>query len=137
MRNLIPQPVFCAPGQGEFLVQPESVIVVTGDAGALDGVAQALAEMLHEVTGNRPPIHATATRHAAITLRLDPDAAAAARLGSEGYRLTITPDSVEIEHRGSRHWIANDDVIVCAGGVLPTQFLQDIGVEVETKFGTS
>lgn len=96
MRNLIPQPVFCAPGQGEFLVQPESVIVVTGDAGALDGVAQALAEMLHEVTGNRPPIHATATRHAAITLRLDPDAAAAARLGSEGYRLTITPDSVEI-----------------------------------------
>jgi len=50
--------------------------------------------------------------------------------------IAIEPDSVEIERHGKRHWITNDDVIVCAGGVLPTQFLQDIGIEVETKFGT-
>lgn len=33
--------------------------------------------------------------------------------------------------------IANDDVIVCAGGLLPTQFLSDMGITVETKFGTA
>jgi thioredoxin reductase (NADPH) len=32
--------------------------------------------------------------------------------------------------------IPNDVVIVCAGGILPTQFLKDVGIEVETKFGT-
>ncbi|WP_219894653.1 NAD(P)-binding domain-containing protein [Aquisediminimonas profunda] len=32
--------------------------------------------------------------------------------------------------------IANDAVIVCAGGVLPTEFLKRTGIEVETKFGT-
>jgi thioredoxin reductase len=33
--------------------------------------------------------------------------------------------------------LRNDTVIVCAGGILPTKFLQDVGVEVETKFGTA
>jgi thioredoxin reductase (NADPH) len=28
-------------------------------------------------------------------------------------------------------------VIVCAGGILPTPFLKTIGIEVETKYGTS
>lgn len=30
----------------------------------------------------------------------------------------------------------NDAVIVCAGGILPTKLLKDIGVKVETKYGT-
>ena len=32
--------------------------------------------------------------------------------------------------------IANDDVIVCAGGVLPTDFLRRVGIHIETKYGT-
>ena len=32
--------------------------------------------------------------------------------------------------------IQNDAVIVCAGGVLPTPFLKEIGVMVETHYGT-
>jgi len=31
--------------------------------------------------------------------------------------------------------IKNDGVIVCAGGILPTPFLKEIGIEVETKHG--
>ena len=31
----------------------------------------------------------------------------------------------------------NDAVIVCAGGILPTAFLKDTGINVETKFGTA
>jgi len=32
---------------------------------------------------------------------------------------------------------SNDAVMVCAGGILPTRFLQKAGIEVETKFGTT
>ena len=31
----------------------------------------------------------------------------------------------------------NDNVIICAGGILPFQFLRDIGIDVETKYGSS
>jgi len=33
--------------------------------------------------------------------------------------------------------IPNDAVIVCVGGILPTGFLKDIGIEVETKYGSA
>lgn len=53
----------------------------------------------------------------------------------------IEADAVELvvggASGGARRRIANDVVIVCAGGVLPTQFLRDIGIEVETKFGVA
>ncbi len=48
----------------------------------------------------------------------------------------INADSVDLNCNGERRQIANDDVIVCAGGLLPTQFLHDTGISVETKFGT-
>jgi len=31
----------------------------------------------------------------------------------------------------------NDAVIVCAGGVLPTPMLKELGIRVETKYGTA
>jgi thioredoxin reductase/Pyruvate/2-oxoacid:ferredoxin oxidoreductase delta subunit len=42
---------------------------------------------------------------------------------------------VELDHDGKLLEIANDTVIVSAGGVLPTGFLKQIGIEVETKYG--
>jgi thioredoxin reductase (NADPH) len=33
--------------------------------------------------------------------------------------------------------VPNDTVIVCAGGVLPTPLLKDIGIRFETKHGTA
>ena len=32
--------------------------------------------------------------------------------------------------------VANDEVIVCAGGILPTDFLRRVGIHIETKYGT-
>lgn len=49
----------------------------------------------------------------------------------------IRDDAVVIEQNGKAYVVPNDDVIVCAGGILPTGFLKNIGVEVETKFGTA
>jgi hypothetical protein len=49
----------------------------------------------------------------------------------------IGADLVELAQRERRIRIANDAVIVCAGGILPTAFLKSIGIEVETKYGTT
>jgi putative YpdA family bacillithiol system oxidoreductase len=49
----------------------------------------------------------------------------------------IGPEHVEIEQDGRLETLANDAVIVCAGGILPTGFLKSIGIEVETKHGTA
>jgi thioredoxin reductase len=48
----------------------------------------------------------------------------------------ITPAEVEIETPSERLLLRNDAVIVNAGGVLPTDFLKSVGIEIETKFGT-
>lgn len=48
----------------------------------------------------------------------------------------IEPDAVRLVWRGEERRIPNDIVIICAGGVLPTQFLHEMGIEVETKFGS-
>jgi thioredoxin reductase/NAD-dependent dihydropyrimidine dehydrogenase PreA subunit len=49
----------------------------------------------------------------------------------------ILPDRVELTHKGAPIVVANDAVIVQAGGVLPTSLLREIGVTVETKYGTA
>ncbi len=48
----------------------------------------------------------------------------------------ITADRVVLSGDGGRETLDNDIVIVCAGGVLPKDFLGEIGVSVETRFGT-
>jgi thioredoxin reductase len=49
----------------------------------------------------------------------------------------IDPAAVLLRARGESRWFTNDVVIVCAGGILPTAFLQSMGIEVETKYGTA
>jgi thioredoxin reductase/Pyruvate/2-oxoacid:ferredoxin oxidoreductase delta subunit len=43
---------------------------------------------------------------------------------------------VEIECAGRCEAIPNDAVIINAGGILPTSFLKELGIQVETKYGT-
>ncbi|MEQ1509777.1 MAG: NAD(P)-binding domain-containing protein [Sphingopyxis sp.] len=49
---------------------------------------------------------------------------------------SISPDSVQLRTASGPKILPNDAVIVCVGGILPTQFLKDIGISVETKYGT-
>jgi len=49
----------------------------------------------------------------------------------------IAPGDVAIEQGGQLHRFKNDAIIVNAGGVLPTEFLRSIGINVETKYGTA
>jgi thioredoxin reductase len=48
----------------------------------------------------------------------------------------ITKDQVFLDSNGETIVIANDAVIVCVGGVLPTPMLKALGIAVEVKFGT-
>jgi thioredoxin reductase (NADPH) len=49
----------------------------------------------------------------------------------------IDAGEVALEQDGAPIMLANDAVIVSAGGVLPSEFLKRIGISVETKHGTA
>jgi len=49
----------------------------------------------------------------------------------------IEPQSVVLNHEGRTHEVENHSVLVSAGGVLPTDFLRSIGIEIDTKYGTA
>jgi len=49
----------------------------------------------------------------------------------------IGTDTLELSYEGQVQTIPNEAVIVCAGGILPTDFLKSIGISMETKYGTA
>jgi thioredoxin reductase (NADPH) len=49
----------------------------------------------------------------------------------------IAEDRVVLDIEGRGMELPNDAVIVSAGGILPSDFLRGIGVQVETKYGTA
>lgn len=51
--------------------------------------------------------------------------------------LSIAENTVAISAGGVDQTIPNDAIIVCAGSILPTAFLQSIGINMETKYGTA
>ncbi|HVO90719.1 MAG TPA: NAD(P)-binding domain-containing protein [Casimicrobiaceae bacterium] len=57
------------------------------------------------------------------------------RTGTEVKR--ILPEKVELTGPQNEFSLRNDAVIVQAGGVLPTAMLRELGVLVETKYGTA
>jgi thioredoxin reductase/NAD-dependent dihydropyrimidine dehydrogenase PreA subunit len=48
----------------------------------------------------------------------------------------IEKSHVHLDHDGKSVCHENDGVIVCAGGILPTGMLKEMGIKVETKYGT-
>lgn len=49
----------------------------------------------------------------------------------------IEPQQVHLERKGEALSLQNDAIIVCAGGILPTKFLEETGIAIERKFGTA
>ena len=49
---------------------------------------------------------------------------------------SIEPQSIALQADGTVRKVENDAVIISAGGVLPTDFLRSVGIEIDTKFGT-
>jgi thioredoxin reductase len=49
----------------------------------------------------------------------------------------IAADSVTVERKGKAVSLPNEAVIIAAGGVVPTEFLKNVGIRVQTKYGTA
>lgn len=50
---------------------------------------------------------------------------------------SFSQETVTIEQQGNIIEIPNNAAIICAGGILPTGFLKETGINVETKHGTA
>ena len=50
---------------------------------------------------------------------------------------SIEQDRVLISQDDKLVELANEAIIVCAGGILPTWLLEEIGIGMETKYGTA
>jgi thioredoxin reductase/ferredoxin len=59
------------------------------------------------------------------------------RVVFESQVLGIEPTTVVLDCKGRTLELTNDSVIVSVGGILPSDFLRSVGVEVETKHGTA
>jgi thioredoxin reductase len=115
----------------------QHVLVVGGGDSALEAAASVAEERGTTVTlsyrgeafGRAKPKNRARIDHGikrgAITVLLNSTVSA------------IGPDRVELRTSQGQVVIRNDAVIVCAGGILPTDFLKKIGIDIETKYGTA
>ncbi len=124
------------------LIDPEQyagrrVLVVGGGDSALEAAARIAEQPGTKVTlSYRGKAYSRArAKNREKVARLVADGAIDELLESNVVR--IKTDDVEISCSDGVRIVPNDGVIVCAGGILPTQFLHDMGIVVETKFGTA
>ena len=124
------------------LIDPEqyrgqAVLVVGGGDSALEA-AIALSE--------QPDTDVTLSYRSAAFSRVKPKNRSALERLEQAGRLRVLLNSqvlsiaerhVEIDHDGAPQRLRNDAVIVCAGGILPTPMLKEMGIRVETKYGTA
>jgi thioredoxin reductase (NADPH) len=114
----------------------QHVLVVGGGDSALEAAVRIAEEPGATVTLAHRGVSFSRAR-AVNRERVDgAERAGALRVLRQSSVKRISRRDVEIEQAGQRLRIKNDAVIVCAGGVLPTAFLKNIGIDIETKYGT-
>ena len=114
----------------------QHVLVVGGGDSALEAAAS-----IAEQPGTHVTLSYRSDAFSRAKLKNRQRVDAARKSGKLTTRLSSTvaligPGHVELDYEGRRMKLRNDAVIVCAGGILPTAFLENIGVEVERKHGT-
>jgi len=134
------------PGEGSGkvvyrLIDPEQyrnrkILVVGGGDSALEAAASVAAQPATEVSLSYRSTAFSRCKPANRQKIADLQQAGSINLLLGSSVKAIHDTHVEIEQDGKLVTLQNDAVIVCAGGILPTPFLKDIGIQVETKYGT-
>lgn len=124
------------------LIDPEQyrgqrVLVVGGGDSALEAAAS-----IAEVSGTQVTLSYRGEAFARAKARNREQVQAATAVGRlttllRSNVLQIEADAVVLDNAGHAERMANDAVIVSVGGVLPTAFLQELGITVETRYGTA
>ncbi|MFK7913782.1 MAG: NAD(P)-binding domain-containing protein [Pseudomonadales bacterium] len=117
--------------------QGRSVLVVGGGDSALEAACSIVEESAAEVSlSYRSESFSRAklkNRQRVETL----SKSGRLRLEMSTVVTAIEPDTVLLERGEELLSLENDAVIVCAGGILPAGLLSDIGIGMETKYGTA
>jgi thioredoxin reductase (NADPH) len=124
------------------LIEPEqykdsSVLVIGGGDSALEAAATLAEETNASVIlayrgnalGRAKPKNRERIKNCVASQKL--------QLWLSAEVVSIADDHVVVKRAGEPQRTSNDAIIVCAGGVLPTELLKRAGVEISTKFGTA
>jgi thioredoxin reductase (NADPH) len=115
----------------------QSVLVVGGGDSALEAAIALSQEAGTDVTLSYRSAAFSRVKQKNRTLLEQQQQAGRIRVLLQSTVQSIHDHHVTIEHDGVAQRYPNDVVIVCAGGVLPTPLLQQIGIQFDTKFGTA
>jgi len=123
------------------LIDPEQyrgkhVLVVGGGDAALEAAVS---------IANEPGTTVTLSYRSSAFSRVKPKNRQLTEAASSSGRLNVLLEStvkkiksatVLLDQKGKAIELPNDAVIICAGGILPTPLLKEIGIEIETHHGT-
>ena len=115
----------------------QRVLVVGGGDSALEAAAT-IAEETNAIVDLSYRSEAFARAKRKNRARVDAAAASGrltVRLASQ--ITSISKSSVQLKTASGPIELPNDAIIVCAGGVLPTDFLKSVGIQTTTKFGVA
>jgi thioredoxin reductase/NAD-dependent dihydropyrimidine dehydrogenase PreA subunit len=134
------------PGEGLSkvsykLIDPEQyrnqrVLIVGGGDSAIESAIAIGEEDGTEVTLSYRSAAFSRAKQKNRTRLAEAQAAGHVNVLLESNLISIAVDQVGLEHKGNTVTIPNDAVIINAGGILPTALLKELGIDVETKFGT-
>jgi hexosaminidase len=90
--DVIPRPLDVKPMPGQFTLSDQTAVCTDDDSPEMKETAQVLVDLLAKPLGATPQLKVGSAANSILLTRKDADAA----LGTEGYVLTVTDDSVVI-----------------------------------------
>jgi len=113
-----------------------NVLVVGGGDSALEAAIALVAEPATQVTLTYRGDAFARVKAKNRTALEEAESAGRVRVLLRTEVASIQQKTVNVTSAGKEDVLANEAVIVCAGGLLPKPLLQKVGIEFETKYGT-